>query len=1044
MNKGVLKCFALWGRKMLRQELLENASLENRHPDKKSLERNTYLWFMRFIIMRFTELKGYLPKHCSYFSLGSSTRSLSALEGSITYLKTIFPKIFNIRAEDYTELLYELHGNNNSYLNRFISEVRDEEICQVEILGWLHQFYLSEEHENIVGVNNGTIFSEHVPAATQLFTPKWIVQYMVDNSLGKLWVESRETSILRHKLQYYIEPAEDSISFEQCQKNPFKYLKPEEIRFLDPACGCGHILVYAFDILFSIYESCGYEQEDISMLILKNNLYGLDIDENAAAIAEVALILKGREKDESFFKKINLEGLSSNVVCVKNSRGLIPYRDILLQGAENQEFAKGQVDNLINVFINGEELGSLIEIKDFDLNFWRDRLQYVEKCSPAAYGEISYNLAHLIRQSSIMAQKYHVVCTNPPYMSKKYMHNNLKKHIKRKYSSYNGDLFSVFMMRNLEYTTSCGYAAFMTPFVWMFIKEYEELRDFIIDNKSIESLIQLEYSAYADAIVAVCTFVIGNHIESRKGQYIRLTDFKGAENQPVKVLEAIRNFSVNYKFSCSLKRFKHIPGHPFAYWISERVISVFSKGERMGEHIDITGSQNITSDNDKYLRRHWEVEKSSIHHRWQPYTKGGDYRKWYGNIEYVVDWCQEAKEFYKTNKTSNLLSESYCFREGITYNGISVRGFSTRVAGKNIYDKGGPTFHLKDENLKYYLLALLNSKVVSTVMQIYNPTMNYQVQDIKNIPVILTDDMALRNRINKLSWECIEISKKDWNFKETSMEFEQHPFISFKKDNCSLQEIFYIWQQYCNSQYYSLKEKEEELNRIFIKLYGLEGEVAPGVSEGDVTVTKADLREDMIGFISYAVGCILGRYEVEGFSTAAYVPFTKENNFKDSLADKFVEFLSFCFGEEKQKENIEFITAALGCRKKEQPLVYINKYFLKGFFKDHCRIFKNRPVYWRFASGETMAFNALIYMNKLDSNLIRALRQNYFEKMLIMLKEGQFNFSKNSLRKQLQTVEELENYRKLLERFEGTDIKLDLDEGVAKNYNKFLELLQKI
>ncbi len=1043
MNKGVLKNFALWGRKKLKEDLYECIRLNGFKLDEKCTEINTYLWFIRFVILRFVDLKGYLPDNCRFFSLEKDKRHRSSLRNSIEYLKKIFPKIFNDKNNENTELFLEIQLREDSFVNEFITKVNNEELREVETIGWLHQFYLTEDYENIVGMNNGIIRSENVPAATQFFTPKWIVRYMVDNSLGKLWVENKESSPLKDKLKYYIEAKDKNTSYKYKHKEIFGDLIPEDIRFLDPACGCGHILVYVFEVLFYIYKSCGYEQKEIPMLIIKNNIFGLDIDQDAVAIAEAALILLAREKDVSFFNKISFEHFTSNLLCIIDSNSLANYKEILLQEVESESFARKQIENLINSFMNGEELGSLLEINNFDLNFWEERLKYINKISYKECNELLELLNHLVKQSRIISQKYHVVCTNPPYMSKKYMHRTLKTFIKEKYSLYNGDLFSVFIIRNLNYTKGFGYAAFMTPFVWMFIKEYEKLRSYIIDKKSIVSLIQLEYSAYADATVPICTFVIGNYSESAAGDYIRLSDYKGAENQPLKVIEAITNSDVNYRFCCSLKRFKLIPGCPIAYWVSKKLLDVFTKAERLEKYIDITGSQNVTADNDKYLRKHWEIDRSSINKRWQLYTKGGAYRKWYGNIEYVVDWCEDAKEFYKINNTSNLLSEEYCFRAGITYSGISLKGFAVREVGKNIYDKGGPTFHLRDESLKYYLLALLNSKVISTIMHLYNPTINYQVQDVKSIPFILAEDKDLRCKIDKLSKECIEISQRDWSFKETSLEFEKHPFIIFKLSSGSLEEIFYSWKQYCNEQYYLLKEKEEELNKIFIKLYGLEGELNSEIADEDITVAKANLKEDMISFMSYSIGCILGRYTLDNFSTVNCIPLTKEHVFEESLINKFIEFISLCFGKNKLKENLKFIAFAIGGEKSDQPLITISKYFLKYFYKNHMKIYKKRPIYWRFTSGEKMAFNALVYMHNLNHDFIRRLRINYVETMLMHMRQTQSRLKKDKLKKQ-QLIKEVESYVDLLQRFENTSIKLDLDEGVIKNYNKFIDLLEKI
>lgn len=1043
MNKGALKNFAQWGRKKLREELMESSKQKGFEFEEKNLDLHAYLWFMRFIIIRLAHLKGFIPEQSGDFSLINEQSLISSLKFAIEYFNNILPEIFNINGHEYKDLLCELQIKDKSFLKKFVSEIKDEEFENTEVLGWLHQFYFSKDHENIVGINNGIIKSEQVPAATQLFTPKWIVQYMVDNTLGKLWLKHRNSDNIKDRLEFYMESREGN-GQEAISKLESDILKPEDIKFFDPACGCGNILSYAFDVFYSIYEESSYLEEDIPRLIIENNLYGLDIDKRAVSLAKAILIFKGREKNRNFFEKISYQSMNSNLMCIKSSSRLIAYKDILAKDIKDEAYAKGQIDAIIESFKYGEDLGSLISINNFDLSFWKERLQYIKNSSSVESNELSELLQHLIKQSSIISQQYHVVCTNPPYMSKKYMHKVLKTYLKQKYPSYNGDLFSVFMVRNLEYTLSCGYAAFMTPFVWMFIKEYEDLRKYIIKNKTILSLIQLEYSAYMDAIVSVCTFIIENCHKGEAGEYIRLSDFKGAENQPLKVIEAVKNPKVSYRFSCSQETFKSIPSCPIAYWVSDKLLQVFAKAERLEKYIDITGSQNVTANNDKYLRKHWEVDRDGIGQRWKPYTKGGEYRKWYGNIEYLVDWSEEARNFYRDNKTSNLLSDKYCFREGITYNGISVRGFAVREAGKNVYDKGGPTFHLRDDSIKYYVLGLLNSKVISTIMQVYNPTMNYQVQDIKNIPFILATDKALRLRIDELVKNCMELSRKDWTFKETSLEFEEHPFITFMHDSGSLRETFYKWEQYSREQFELLKEEETELNKIFIGLYGMEEEISPDITDEDITVAKADLKGDMINFISFAVGCILGRYKVKGFEGSFGVPLTKDNIFQDSLTNRFMYFVSICFGEQNLNENMDFIAAAIGGRRSEHPLVTINKYFLKEFHKDHFRIFKKRPVYWLFTSGERKIFNALVYMHSFNNTIIQRLRKDYAERMLLYFNSKYSGKNKSILKKIEQAVDELEGFIKLLESFDNNSTKIELNDGSVKNYNKFIDLLQKI
>ncbi|MCM8711319.1 BREX-1 system adenine-specific DNA-methyltransferase PglX [Clostridium sp. SYSU_GA19001] len=1056
MNKAALKSFAIWGRKKLKDEILDSAKEAKMLIETEELDKITYKWFIKFILLRYLEVKSYINNGISTFYKETNHENNEILQNICRELNCIFPEIFQANIKTREILLLKKSFEKKSFTHRLLTEIGEEPFETVEIIGWFHQFYNSSEHDIIVGMNNGIISGENIPAATQLFTPRWIVEYMIDNSLGKLWVEGKNDLVLKEKLKYYIENRKIDINILNKQMDLYRNLKPEEIKFLDPACGCGHILIYAFDVLYQIYLNCGYKKEEIPKLIIEKNLFGLDIDNNVIVLTQAALILKAREKDSCFFEKLRENNLNSNIIQVKSTEKILEYSQLLLQGIEKIDYSKEQIDSLFTSFNYGHIIGSLAYIKNFDLNFWKDRLRFIDKTYYSEeYNEFRENMHYLVKQAQIISQTYHIVCTNPPYMSKKYMDYKLKKFIKDNYLDFNGDLFSVFMIRNLKYTKPYGYSAFMTPFVWMFIKEYEKLRKFIIDKKEIVSLIQLEYSAFTDATVPICTFILGNFHGSYFGEYIKLSDFKGEEMQPVKTLQAIKNPQIYFRYNCSAERYKKIPGMPIAYWISENFLNVFSHSKKLENFIDITGSQNITSNNDKYLRKHWEIDKNNINKRWFFYTKGGDYRKWYGNIEYLVDWSEEARQFYKSNKTSNLLSDEYCFREGITYNSISTKGFSAREAGKNIYDKSGPTFHLLDDSLKYYVLALLNSKVIAAIMQLYNPTINYQVQDIKNIPVILTKDKFLRERIDKLCKECIELSKEDWDCKEISYSFYCHSLLKCKGSEGSMEEAVRDLDKILNIRFNLLKEKEEELNRIFINIYNLKNEITPYIKDSDLTISKINRSEQVKSFISYGVGCIMGRYMLkEGESIKSndgILPLKDEYIFNNTIAYKFIDFLGSCFGKARLHENLNFIAEVLGKKQNESSVDALKRYFLKDFYKDHLKTYKKRPIYWLFTSGEKMAFSALVYMNKLNINTLKILRTEYVLPLIEKEKKDLLSFKINSSSKKIRCIknietklEELGNYYNLLEEYEKKGLDIDLDNGITYNYSKIHDLLHKI
>lgn len=684
-------------------------------------------------------------------------------------------------------------------------------------------------------------------------------------------------------------------------------------------------------------------------------------------------------------------------------------------------------------------------------------------------------LPNLIKQSEVMQGMFDVLITNPPYMGSRYMTTELASFLKSNYEYYS-DLFSVFMEYSIKKVKENGHLGLITPFVWMFLSSYEDIRKKIVAEKSISSLIQLEYNAFEAAVVPVCTFTLRNYYVDIPGEFIRLSDFKGVENQPIKTLEAVRNPNVNYRYTKGNNLYKDIPGQPIAYWISDKLESIFGQQRKLIDYIDVTGSQNKTADNETYLRRIWEVEKNSINKKWCIYIKGGNYRKWYGNIEYVVDWSLEAREFYKTNKTSNLLNERYWFRNGLTYNGISNRGFSVRIARNGIYDMKGPTFHLLDENLENYMIGLLNSKVTNYIMDLFNPTMSYQMKDVNNIPVIITEDPDLFREIEELSKQCIQISNADWDSYETSLDFKRHPLLMYKEN--TIEEAFNIWNQYSKKIFSKLKQNEEKLNKIFINLYGLQDELSPFVDEDDVTVRKSDKESDIKSFISFAVGCMFGRYSLdeEGLIYAGgkfvpekygtykadkdnILPILSDAYFEDDIVSSFIEFVKVTFGEETLAENLEFIADSLGKKDGETAKETIRRYFLNDFYKDHVQTYKKRPIYWLFTSGKQKAFNCLIYMHRYDKTTLSRIRTDYLHELQIRLEvekksllsiiEGdgtakEISNAKKELKALDLKIEELKAYDELLHHMADMQIEIDLDDGVAANYAKFNGLLAKL
>ena len=645
---------------------------------------------------------------------------------------------------------------------------------EIQVIGWLYQYYISQRHDEVVDINGSAIKKEDIPAATCLYTTDWVVRYMVENSLGRLWLEGHPNETLRMKWRYYMDeaPQEPAVAARLAQiRAPYAALQPDQLTVLDPCMGSGHILVYAFDVLMDIYRSVGYTDRDAVQSIVQNNLYGLDIDDRAAQLAYFAVMMKACEYDRRFLRR----GVQPHVCAIAES---VPLAELSPFGAE-----KALAQTLLDTFRDAKEYGSILHVplSLADIRRLADRTaalqsgQHDTLLSMADNAQAAAAIQPLLAQAQILARQYDAVITNPPYMNK--FAPTLKRYIQDNYTDYKADLFSVFMHRNFDFCKPNGYSAFMTPFVWMFIKSYEKLRQEIIQTKCINTLIQLEYSAFEEATVPICTFVLRNSALNYKGNYLRLSDFKGGMDvQNEMVLKAQEDPACKYRYTAQQDNFSKIPGAPVAYWVSEKLIDNFEKGISIDDISDFTGSQHITADNDKYLRFIWEVEQEKVGKgkNWAQYAKGGEYRKWYGNITLCVCTSQKAMLFYKTNLTSNCLDAKYWFTDGITYSAVTSKGTGFRYYPPvGAFDKGGATIcyvqHLE------YVLALLNSKVVQYFFDFLNPTINLQVKDIKAIPIILSSEQD--KAITEIAKEELEISQDDWNLLEISWDFKKHPMI---------------------------------------------------------------------------------------------------------------------------------------------------------------------------------------------------------------------------------------------------------------------------
>ncbi|KXS37151.1 MAG: type I restriction-modification system methyltransferase subunit [Candidatus Frackibacter sp. T328-2] len=1101
------------------------------------MDEVAYTWFNRFVALRYMEVNDYLPTGVRVLSSVDGQQAEpniirealnvdldieeekvyqyqdnNDMEGLYKYLliqqcnslHEIMPFIFEEIA-DYTEIL--LPDNllaEGSVINELVIEIEEDDWKEgVEIIGWLYQYYISEKKDEVIQAKK-KYKKEEIPFATQLFTPDWIVRYMVQNSLGRYWLESHPDEELKEKWEYYLENPNPEDDWEE-KLEPYinKEMKVEDIKVFDPACGSGHILVYVFDVLFQIYERAGYVKREISRMIIENNLYGLDIDDRAYQLACLSVAMKGREYNRRFFKDIKRNGLELNIASIQETNNFTE-EDIVYLAGEDEGENYDKTKKFIEQFKDAKIYGSLIEIKEFDKEFLDNRLKEIkEKVAENLFGNTAKEkiiniLPDLIKQAEIMQDVYDVLVTNPPYLESRYMNSVLKKFIKKHYPQTKRDLFSAFMDYTFKRVHGKGHLAFMSPFVWMFIKSYKGLRDIIISDKTITSLVQLEYSAFAEATVPICTFTMRNTHVKVSGEYIKLSDFAGSENQSIKTLEAVKDYESEYRYRSLSDNFKKIPYSPISYWVSDKVRDVFQKGTPLGK-ISKPRQGIATSDNNRFLRQWHEVNMERIGFdfkdreqavesgfKWFPYNKGGKFRKWFGNNQYLVNWEDdgaEIKEYasslYK-NYTRTIKNIPFFFRESITWSFISSSKFGVRYSPKGfIFDVAGSSvFPPKDKT--YYLTAFMCSKLAFEFLKIQNPTLNFQVGNISNLPIIIPEDSGIKEEIEELTKENIEISKTDWDFFETSWDFKQHPLLEHKNEATTIEEAFNNWAEFAEEQFYQLKENEEKLNEIFIDIYGLEDELDPEVEEKDVTVRKADRERDIKSFISYAVGCMLGRYslDVEGLAYAGgefdeskyqtfkpnesgIIPICKDEYFEDDIVTLFIEFLKVTFGEENLEENLQFVVDALPGRSKDLR-VRLRKYFLtkSRFYKDHTRRYNKRPIYWLFQSDSRgKAFNALIYMHRYDKGTVSKVRIDYLHELQKKLEaekkrlqgiidSDMSSSDKAKARKRLDSIDkdlkELVEYDKELNHVANQQIEIDLDDGVKENYPKFEDVLAKI
>ncbi|WP_311317055.1 BREX-1 system adenine-specific DNA-methyltransferase PglX [Lactobacillus delbrueckii] len=921
-------------------------------------------------------------------------------------------------------------------------------------------------------IGKKSIKAQDIPAATQLFTTDWVVRYIIDNSVGRYWIERNPESNLKNELEYFVTPKDGVIP----QVN--EKITPEQLTVFDPCMGSAHFGVYTFDVLEKIYTEYGYTEREAAASIVQNNLFGLDIDERAAQLASFAIMMKAMQYDRRFLKR----GIQPHFYEIKESNHVDSFTiDYFANGSDK---LKKDIQSIIDDTRDAKEYGSIIQIKPVDFDALFARFAEIENDVDLYRDTALGTLLPLVREAKILSDKYAVVATNPPYLNK--FDAKLKKYIVDNYADYKGDLFSVFIYRDFGFCERNGYSGFMTPNVWMFIKSHEGLRNYIYSSKGIVTLVQMAKGAFfSEATVDVCAFVLSNW-KNEKGLYIRLEDFKGGmEVQRKKVKEALATQDCGFFFESSQSNFSKIPGSPVAYWASEKVAKSFVENSLLSDLVQ--SSVGIQSgDNDKFIHFWWEidiekfsssantVDDSYSSYKWYPYNKGGLYRKWYGNDDSVIDWQNDGEDIKRNSEVTGHHYQQYKdelkFKPLVTWSRISSGNPAFRYKDHGyLSDMAGFSMYCSREKLKP-ILAFCNSNVARFYLSFLSPTLNFMVGQVTSMPLIIQDK---EGPITNAAESALSISKKDWDAFETSWDFQKHPLICNTR---MIKDAFIHWKEECSARFNKLKANEEELNRIFIDIYGLQDELTPEEEDKDVTVRKADLGRDIRSFVSYSVGCMMGRYslDVDGLAYAGgnwdgskyktfipdkdvIIPITDDEYFTDDIVGRFVEFVRTVYGEGTLEENLKFIADALG-EKGATSREVIRNYFIKDFYKDHCKIYQKRPIYWLFDSGKKNGFKCLVYMHRYQPDTIARIRTDYVHEQQARYRtaisglERQINGAPTSERVRLNKLmtklkdqaEETRLYEEKIHHLADQMIEIDLDDGVKHNYAIFQDVLAKI
>ena len=1094
------------------------------------IEEVAYTWFNRFSALRFMEVNGYLPTRVRVFTDENNAIKpqilteaihieLDGLDMDKVYayknandtdelykyllitqcnaLNSVLPGMFQ-KIADYTELLFPDNLlREGSVVQQMIELIPEEDWKDaVQIIGWLYQYYNSEKKDDVFAAlkKNVKITKENIPAATQLFTPDWIVRYMVENSLGRLWVEGHPNDELKSQWKYYLEEAEQEPDVQTqlaSIREEYKALKPEDILCIDPCSGSGHILAYMFDVLVQIYEAYGVDTRTAVASIVENNIYGLDIDDRAAQLAYFSVMMKACQYDKRFLRR----KVQPHVYAIVESNHVDRYAvEYFCNGDEK---LKAAMDTIIKELYDAKEYGSIINVSQQDWKALYARFDEIKNEGILSlYSSEALRLLKLVNVAETLAKKYCIVTTNPPYMGASGMAAKLSNYVKNKYPDSKNDLFAVFIESCEKMIRKNGYQAMITQHAWMFLSSFEKLRTKLlaVDIVNMAHLGARAFEEIGGEVVQTTSFVIRkSYVADYKGDYCRLIEPTSQQGKEDMFLAG------ENRYAADQSNFSKIPGSPVAYWVSDAVLDTF-KNRKIADY----GTANngfTTGDNNNFLRLWYEVSNNNIcyiaeshnkaktsNKRWFPYNKGGAFRKWYGNNDYVINWEDQGRD---VKNYGHLVPRSmqYQFRKSISWSKISssVSSFKVKNTG-TMFDVAGLSLFVSNDEDYYYFLALCNSCYAQMCLNFLSPTLNYETGHISSIPVVYSQEYNVE--IKRLARTNVSISCADWDSFETSWDYVTHPLI---REVSTISKAYYQWKQECEIRFNQLKDNEEELNHIFIDIYGLQDELTPEVEDKDITVyrvfdTKEDVPESMkgsryirtkqdeiISFISYAVGCMFGRYslDVERLAYAGgewddskypsfpadkdnIIPICDDEYFEDDIVGRFVKFVEVVYGKETLEDNLKFIADALGG--KGQPKEVIRNYFLNGFYADHCKMYQKRPIYWLFDSGKKNGFKALIYMHRYQPDSIARIRTDYVHEQQARYRTAIADFEtrivnastseKVKLNKQLKILNdqanEIHEYEEKIHHLADQMISIDLDDGVKKNYEIFKDVLAKI